>query len=76
MSMYDDIAMRTIVDIPKPALETLTELCRQDNISRAEAIRRAIDLYIKSKHGEEKGEAFVLGYGVREIRMGGSMKTD
>ena len=58
--MYDDVAMRTIVDIPKSALETLTELSRQDNISRAEAIRRAINLYIKSKHGEEKGEAFGL----------------
>jgi len=60
MSMYDDVAMRTIVDIPKPALEILTELSRQDNISRAEAIRRAINLYIKAKHGEEKGEAFGL----------------
>ena len=52
--------MRTIGDIPKSALETLTELSRRDNISRAEVIRGAINLYIESRHKEEKGEAFGL----------------
>ena len=52
--------MRTIVDLPDEQLDSLAELCRQGRISRAEAIRRAVALYI-SKHGAaDKDEAFGL----------------
>jgi metal-responsive CopG/Arc/MetJ family transcriptional regulator len=34
--------MRTIVDIPEEQLQRLSELCRQEGLSRAEAIRRAL----------------------------------
>lgn len=34
--------MRTIVDIPEADLAPLDEFCRRQNISRAEAVRRAV----------------------------------
>ena len=40
---------RTIVDIPDPQLQGLDELCTALNISRAEAVRRAIDQFVKQE---------------------------
>ena len=40
--------MKTLVDIPEKQIHSLAELCDKYNISRAEAIRRAIDLFIKN----------------------------
>lgn len=40
--------MKTLVDIPEKQIHSLSELCDKYNISRAEAIRRAIDLFIKN----------------------------
>ncbi len=40
--MYDDGIMRTIVDLPDEQVAALTELCRAQGISRAEAMRRAL----------------------------------
>ena len=41
--------MRTIVDIPEEQIEVLGRICQEDKISRAEAIRRAIDAYSKQR---------------------------
>lgn len=42
--------MKTIIDIPDGQIECLATICREENTSRAEIIRRAIALYIeKSK---------------------------
>jgi metal-responsive CopG/Arc/MetJ family transcriptional regulator len=41
MTRYD-ITMRTIVDLPEEQLRKLAALCRKENISRAEAVRRAV----------------------------------
>ena len=41
--------MRTIVDIPEAQIEVLGRICQEDKISRAEAIRRAIDAYSKQR---------------------------
>lgn len=41
MTCYDNV-MRTIIDLTDEQLRGLTELCRKEKISRAEAIRRAV----------------------------------
>jgi metal-responsive CopG/Arc/MetJ family transcriptional regulator len=35
--------MRTIIDLPKEQLQRLSSLCEKEKISRAEAIRRAVN---------------------------------
>jgi metal-responsive CopG/Arc/MetJ family transcriptional regulator len=44
--------MRTIVDLPDDQLERLKELCEEEHISRAEAVRRAVDLLLASRKKE------------------------
>lgn len=39
--------MRTIVDLEELQVEALARICRRDRISRAEAIRRAVDSYLR-----------------------------
>lgn len=39
--------MRTIIDIPEYDLDLLAELCEREDISRAEAIRRAVRDYLR-----------------------------
>ncbi len=41
--------MRTIVDIPDEQLQQLAELCRREDLSRAEAVRRAIALLLEGQ---------------------------
>lgn len=41
--------MRTIIDIPDEQLKHLSALCEKQDISRSEAIRRAIALYVEEK---------------------------
>jgi hypothetical protein len=41
--------MRTIVDIPTEQLQQLAELCRREELSRAEAVRRAIALLLDAQ---------------------------
>ena len=57
------MTMRTIIDLPDHQLDSLAELCRQGRISRAEAIRRAVALYIKKHGAADKDEAFGLWRG-------------
>ena len=38
--------MRTIVDLPKNFIDALSEICETEKISRAEAVRRAVESYI------------------------------
>lgn len=39
---------RTLVDIPDNLLEHVTALAKRQDISRAELVRRALELYIES----------------------------
>jgi metal-responsive CopG/Arc/MetJ family transcriptional regulator len=39
--------MRTLVDIPEHQIKSLSILCEKFDISRAEAIRKAIELFIQ-----------------------------
>ena len=41
--------MRTIVDLPEEQLRELSRIYEEDKISRAEAIRRAVDVYAKQR---------------------------
>jgi metal-responsive CopG/Arc/MetJ family transcriptional regulator len=50
--------MRTIVDLPKEQLGALARLCEQHKISRAEAVRRAVDRLIKESAPEQKDFGF------------------
>ena len=38
--------MKTLIDIPNNQIESLAVICDRFNISRSEAIRRSIDLFI------------------------------
>ena len=40
--------MKTLINIPDRQINSLSELCDKFSISRAEAIRRAIDLFVTS----------------------------
>jgi hypothetical protein len=46
MITHDDIIVRTIVDLPHEQIRKLTLFCRREKISRAEAVRRAVDRYL------------------------------
>ena len=47
MISYYDIAMRTIVDLPAEQVRRLALLCRKEKISRAEAVRRAVEQLLR-----------------------------
>ena len=51
--------MRTIIDLPAEQLEALDSLCERDQISRAEAIRRAVALLVRH-HTTASAAAFGL----------------
>jgi metal-responsive CopG/Arc/MetJ family transcriptional regulator len=50
--------MRTIIDLPECQLAALEELCEREKISRAEAIRRAVDAMLLEKQGLRREAAF------------------
>jgi len=52
--------MRTIIDLPQEQLGALARLCEAQKISRAEAIRRAVDRFLKESLTEEKN----IGFGI------------
>jgi len=57
-SSDNDLAMRTIVDLPDPERAQLDTLCRQRGLSRAEAIRQALRLWLQQ---QKPGHAQVFG---------------
>lgn len=48
MTWYDD-AMRTIIDLTDEQLAALKRLCEREKISRAEAVRRAVDKLLQEQ---------------------------
>ena len=56
MMMLYVIIMRTIIDIPESVLEEIDELAKREDISRAEAVRRAMAEYLTS-HRSSRGDA-------------------
>jgi metal-responsive CopG/Arc/MetJ family transcriptional regulator len=62
--------MRTIVDLPKEQLAALARLCERQNISRAEAVRRAVGLLIKESSSDNKE----VGFGIWKHKKTDSRK--
>jgi hypothetical protein len=60
MITINDIIMRTIVDIPEDQLERLARICEREHVSRAEAVRRAIDVYLRQRGAVSEDRAFGL----------------
>jgi hypothetical protein len=52
--------MRTIVDLPPNQIEALDALCRAENISRAEAVRRAVAAHLQREVPAAATAAFGL----------------
>jgi metal-responsive CopG/Arc/MetJ family transcriptional regulator len=56
--IYDAVIMRTIIELPDEQVTALAELCASENISRAEAIRRAVDALLASQPSKSRAGAF------------------
>jgi len=56
--MYDDIIMRTIIDLPADQANALAKLCKSERISRAEAVRRALSEMLARKKLRGREQAF------------------
>ena len=50
--------MRTIIELPQEQLTHLDAHCRRENVSRAEAIRRAIAAMLADRSKADAGRAF------------------
>jgi ligand-binding sensor domain-containing protein len=57
-SADDDITLRTIVDLPDPERAQLDALCKQRGLSRAEAMRQALQLLLAQ---QQPGHSAVFG---------------
>jgi metal-responsive CopG/Arc/MetJ family transcriptional regulator len=53
--------MRTIVELPGEQLRGLSALCRREKISRAEAVRRAVDKLLDEQKPVDDGLAAAFG---------------
>jgi hypothetical protein len=60
MTWYDDVIMRTIVDLPDEQLAALAAVCEREGISRAEAVRRAVAEFTRTSPPGRNTGAFGL----------------
>ena len=63
------IAMRTIIDLPEDQLDRLASVCQREGISRAEAVRRAVAVYLARQPTDADLEG---AFGMWAHRLGGS----
>lgn len=54
----NDVIMRTIIDLTDHQVSALAELCERENISRAEAVRRALDAMLAQRRAQGRESAF------------------
>lgn len=52
--------MRTLVDLPDEQIKALKSISRQEHLSRAELIRRAISDYLENREKVAQDDAFGL----------------
>ena len=52
--------MRTLVDIPDRQIEELEVICKKNDLSRAEVVRRAIAAFIERNRASSTDQAFGL----------------
>ncbi len=57
MTCYDD-AMRTIIDLRDDQVAELDAVGAEERISRAEAVRQAVDIYIRERKRNAARKAF------------------
>jgi hypothetical protein len=69
MTWYDDV-MRTIIELPEAQVRALAAYCARAKVSRAEAIRRAVnELLAKSEQDRAEDEAaFKAAFGMWKNR--------
>lgn len=69
MTWYDD-AMRTIIELPDEQLRALAMYCAREKVSRAEAVRRAVDVLTREAEREREARqaAFDAGFGIWKDR--------
>ena len=48
--------MRTIIDLPEKQRESLDQLCTKQKLSRAEAIRQAVDLFLEQHQTQPEAD--------------------
>jgi metal-responsive CopG/Arc/MetJ family transcriptional regulator len=56
--IYDNVIMRTIIDLPEDQVRELESLCKAERISRAEAVRRALAQMLSQKQSTGRENAF------------------
>ena len=56
-------AMRTIIDIPQKIIDELDTLAREEGISRAEAVRRAMTEFLEKRSRGRPDAAFGIWKG-------------
>ena len=64
MMTDDDDAMRTIIELPDAQIEALALFCRREGVSRAEAIRRAVDKLVSGSEMAEAQQNMEAGFGL------------
>jgi metal-responsive CopG/Arc/MetJ family transcriptional regulator len=57
ISLYDDV-VRTIIELPTDLVKDLDSLAEKQEISRAEAVRRAVTDYISARKSSRSDAAF------------------
>lgn len=58
MTTYDNVIMRTIVDLTDEQVKSLAALCAAKGISRAEAVRRAVARLLAEEQRPDRVRAF------------------
>ena len=56
--IYDDVIMRTIIDLPEDQVRGLDLWCERERISRAEAVRRAVSAALSIRKTNPLADAF------------------
>ncbi len=68
--------MRAIIDLPDDQVSHLQATCERIGISRAEAVRRAIALYLAGQVTEERTLALATAFGLWQRRDAGRPPPD
>ena len=58
MMPRDEFIMRTIVDLPQEQIRKLALFCRREKISRTEAVRRAVDRFLRGSVRQRLARVF------------------
>lgn len=66
MTMYDNVIMRTIIEVPDEVIKSLDQIGKQQQKSRAAIIREAISAYLQQKTITTSDEAFGIWKGKKK----------